>query len=65
MSRELVEVYYDEENEDRETDLAWLFVIGDDEVWIPKSQIEKEERGRLGDGTVWIPEWLAIEKGLE
>jgi len=65
MSHELAEVYYDEENEDRETDLARLFVIGNDEVWIPKSQIEKEERGRCGDGTVWIPEWFAIEKGLE
>lgn len=49
-----------------ETDHARLVDFGDgEETWLPKSQIE---RGRdLGDGNYeWaVPEWLAIEKGLE
>lgn len=63
MSKELVEVTYDSIK--RETDKAILFVIGDEEVWIPTSQID----GDSGDlenegGTIEIPEWLATEKEL-
>jgi hypothetical protein len=43
----------------RETDKAKLFKIGDEEVWIPKSQIEDE-----GDEVVAIPTWLSEAKGL-
>ena len=54
----------------RETDKAW-FVSGDGDesigVWVPKSQAEfepdkhaKEDRA----GTLTLPEWLAIDKGL-
>ncbi|KKM89966.1 hypothetical protein LCGC14_1243370 [marine sediment metagenome] len=60
------EVFYDTEIEERVTELARLFMFDGDEVWIPKSQIADEESDRNGDGgTLWIPEWLAIEKGLE
>ena len=31
-----------------------------DQVWLPKSQVEFD-----GNVTFVIPEWLAIEKGLE
>ena len=44
-----------------ETELAYLFVIDDNEVWLPKSQcltLDVEAR------EVEIPEWLAVDKGL-
>lgn len=43
----------------RETDKAWLIDDGAQEVWLPKSQVEKNP-----DGTFTMPEWLATEKGL-
>ncbi len=43
----------------RETDKAWLIFDGDREVWIPKSQAERNP-----DGTFTMPEWLGKEKGL-
>jgi len=54
-----------------ETDKAVLIQVDgdpDNEVWIPKSQIEWESTGGLyaiGDEVeMEIPEWLAIEKEL-
>lgn len=45
----------------RKTDRARLINNGKVEVWIPESQITDEAT----DGTtIFIPEWLAIEKGL-
>ena len=45
----------------RETDKAKLIFDGKREVWIPKSMISDETE----DGSsIFIPEWLAIEKGL-
>jgi hypothetical protein len=38
---------------------AWLLYDGKIEVWVPKSQAEKNS-----DGTFTMPEWLAKEKGL-
>ena len=43
-----------------ETEKAWLFYDGAREVWLPKSQCEYDP----DDGTVALPEWLAMEKGL-
>ncbi len=43
----------------RETDDAKLFRFAEGEIWIPKSQIEDEEKN-----SVSIPEWLALKKGL-
>ena len=53
------------------TDKAALVVVhGDQPVWIPKSQIHDDseiffnEKEASMEGTLVIPEWLAIEKGL-
>lgn len=43
----------------RETDKAWLIFDGDREVWLPKSQCERNH-----DKTFTMPEWLANDKGL-
>lgn len=42
-----------------ETDKAWLLFDGDQSVWVPKSQVERND-----DGTFGMPEWLAHDKGL-
>lgn len=43
-----------------ETAKAWRVDAGGEApVWLPKSQCEVN-----GDGTVTMPEWLALEKGL-
>jgi hypothetical protein len=49
-----------------ETEMAILCVIGTEEVWIPKSQIDdsSEVQGEGDGGTLVISEWLAKEKGL-
>lgn len=43
----------------RETEKAWLIDDGAKQVWIPKSQAEKNP-----DNTFTLPEWMALEKGL-
>lgn len=50
----------------RETDLALLFVIDDDEVWIPKSVIEDAETIDVGDEDIEIniASWFAEKEGL-
>lgn len=45
---------------ERETDAAYLLVFGDQKIWLPKSQIRVYEKNKK----VFVPEWLAIEKGL-
>lgn len=61
--REPVEIYFDEilreTEQGDEQDGAYLFAIDDQEVWLPKSQVELVEPGIME-----IPEWLAIEKEL-
>lgn len=51
----------------RETDKAYLMSDGDNNHWIPKSQMQDIEKATV-DGKVSIaftlPEWLAMEKGL-
>lgn len=42
-----------------ETNKAFLLFDGDQEVWVPKSQVEDNR-----DGTFTMPEWLAQERGL-
>lgn len=43
---------------------AYLVYDGKTEVWIPKSQVSDdcEENGKIT--SIFIPEWLATEKGL-
>ena len=52
----------------RETAMALLIFDGVRAVWIAKSQISDqcEENGLFGKKitSVFVPEWLAIEKGL-
>lgn len=52
----------------RQTDKAWLVYDGAREVWIAKSQITDhvEERGLISMKvtSIFIPVWLATEKGL-
>ena len=47
-----------------QTTLAMQIYDGKTTCWIPKSQIsdESEEDGNVT--SIFIPEWLAIEKGL-
>jgi hypothetical protein len=49
-----------------ETEKAFLCIIGDQEHWLPKSQVKNPEQFGRGDRDVQmeIPEWLAEEKGL-
>lgn len=42
-----------------QTDKAIQLFDGDKPVWLPRSQIEIND-----DGTVTMPEWLALDKGL-
>lgn len=50
-----------------ETRLALLCEFGDRKEWIPKSQIDEDSEvySKDDEGVLIIPEWLAIEKGLE
>ncbi len=58
---DLVSIQYDELIDSRETDKAYLFHIDDEEVWLPKSQVEDI---RETENVVCIPLWLAKKKGL-
>ena len=48
----------------RQTPEATLFDTGDEEVWLPKSQILEVDDSDPERKTVTIPEWLAIDKEL-
>lgn len=58
MSNEIIEIYFDELK--KETDMAWLVKIDEDEVWLPKSVCELDEK----DGVAEVPEWICFEKEL-
>lgn len=47
------------------TDKAILYEFDDvGNVWIPTSQIREEDDLGDGSGSITIPNWLAVEKGL-
>lgn len=46
------------------TDKALLVSDGDNEVWIPRSQISDYSGDENSPETIFIPEWLANESGL-
>lgn len=48
----------------RTTDKARLIFDGTKEVWIPESQISDECEDKGKTISIFIPEWLAIDKGL-
>jgi len=52
-------VVYD--NLQAETSNAYLLLFENNEVWLPKSQVELH----VSEHTVSMPEWLVIEHGLE
>ncbi len=68
MSREQTTVKVDVEiKRNRPNEDAVLVSDGDQDVWIPRSQIKDQEDDDLEEGedtSIWIPEWLAINKGL-
>lgn len=43
----------------RETDKAYLINDGENDIWVPKSQVTW-----LDEKTIEMPEWLAKDKGL-
>lgn len=48
-----------------ETEKALRVYDGKREVWIPKSQISDQSEDAKGKiESIFIPEWLALEKGL-
>jgi hypothetical protein len=49
----------------RETDKAILCVIGENETWVPKSQIGKDSQVKHEDdeGTLLVSEWFAQKIG--
>jgi hypothetical protein len=49
-----------------ETDLAFLFVIDGDEVWVPKSVIDEPDDIEVRDEEIEIEihEWWASREGL-
>lgn len=62
MSRDAVEIAVEVR---RETPAAYLVFDGKTEVWIPKSQVSDHSESHAGEiETIFIPEWLAYDKGL-
>ena len=60
-------VYIEVDEIKRETEKAFLVIVDEQEVWLPKSQVEDEgEHFKQGDTDVeiGITEWIAREKGL-
>jgi len=49
---------------ERETEAAYLVDDGDRTVWVPKSQVTLDPHQKSGFHSMFIPEWLAIEKEL-
>ena len=48
-----------------ETDKAVLVNDGDEDIWLPKSKIDYDEIEAGEECNFLIPEWLAVDKGLE
>ena len=57
-----IELTYD--SIETETLKAILFNFGDEQVWIPRSQIEDDSLPD-GKGTVCVAGWLVKQNGLE
>ena len=45
---------------EKETDEAYLIIICDEKIWLPKSEVRMYPKGRK----VYVPQWLALKKGL-
>lgn len=53
-----VAIHFDEL--ERETEAAFLVAIDGKKYWLPKSQVRMYEKPKKA----YIPEWLALQKGL-
>ena len=69
MPREIDYVPIDVADYIRSTDLACLFEIDGEEIWVPKSVIDwdssdfgEDDEGM--DGTVYIAEWFCDKEGI-
>lgn len=64
MSDEYVE--FEDVTVKAETDKAILCVIGEDEHWVPKSQLSEDSEvyAKGTEGKLVVSEWLAKTKGL-
>jgi hypothetical protein len=51
--------YIDVEELVHETEMAWLFLINGEEVWMPKSQCDYD-----GETSLAVPTWLLEKKGI-
>lgn len=60
MNTEREELTFDYDKIIQETPNAVLLSIFDTDIWLPKSEIELDKSAK----TVYMPEWLAIEKDL-
>ena len=48
-----------------ETERAGLFLIEEEEVWLPWTQVDEESVPREGEeGDLYVRRWIAIEKDL-
>jgi len=61
QDKNMVEIFADIK---RETTGAFLVDDGSVEVWLPKSQIDVEDINQYRQGTILVPECLAVKKGL-
>jgi hypothetical protein len=69
MNTDFTMLHYDDVK--HHTERAVLFIVGDDEVWVPKSVIEVEYDDRewedlikSGPGEIEVAEWFAEKEGL-
>jgi hypothetical protein len=59
MANKIITLVYDQIMHVSEK--AFFISFGDESVWLPKSQIEIDEKTK----TLEIPWWLAVEKEIE
>lgn len=69
MNRDFTTLSYDDVK--HHTEKAVLFVVGDDDVWVPKSVIDVDYDDEAwdalkgqGSGEIDIAEWFAKKEGL-
>ena len=49
----------------QKTNMSWLLEVGESgPVWFPRSQCGMDKEPKESGGTVYVPYWLAREKGL-
>lgn len=59
MARKILTLVYDEIK--HQTKMSYFVVFGNDAVWLPKNQVEIDEKTK----TLEAPLWLVLEKEIE